>query len=152
VSRAICGACLVRRTYEQHRARKCHIDCGHPSVTYFAKRGRRPHRVSFGCVGRGRDAFPAPTVLAGSSSGVLLMRESDQRFNILNCGDGGTSSNSPNWSDRHFFLRVLTGISYDLRTFGIPGAFPDGIRPGNAVRLQLGVKLTHYSGSKEHFS
>jgi len=40
----------------------------------------------------------------------------------------------------------LIGISYDFRTFGIPGAFSDGIRPGNALRLQLGVKLTHYSG------
>jgi len=31
-------------------------------------------------------------------------------------------------------------------TFSISGAFSDGIRPGNALRLQLGVKLTHYSG------
>ncbi len=36
----------------------------------------------------------------------------------INCGDGGISSNCPNWSDRHFFLRVLIGISYDLQTFG----------------------------------
>jgi hypothetical protein len=50
------------------------------------------------------------------------------------------------WSDRHSFLRVLIEISYDLKTFGIPTAFSDGIRPGNAVRLQFGVKLTHYSG------
>jgi predicted RNA binding protein YcfA (HicA-like mRNA interferase family) len=35
---------LVRQTYEQHWARKCHIDCGHPSAMYFAKRGRRPLR------------------------------------------------------------------------------------------------------------
>src|SRR5208337_1574038 len=33
----------------------------------------------------------------------------------INCGDGGISSNCPNWSDRHFFLRVLIGISYDFR-------------------------------------
>jgi len=33
----------------------------------------------------------------------------------LDCGDGGMSSNCPNWSDRHFFLRVLMGTSYDLR-------------------------------------
>jgi hypothetical protein len=37
----------------------------------------------------------------------------------INCGDGGMSSNCPHWSDRHFFLRVLIGISSDLRTFGI---------------------------------
>ena len=33
-------------------------------------------------------------------------------------------SNCPNWSDRHFFFRVLIGISYDLKTFAIPRAFP----------------------------
>jgi hypothetical protein len=59
----------------------------------------------------------------------------------------GMSSNCPNWSDRLLFLRVLIGISYDSRTFGIPRAFSDGIRAGNAVRLQSRVKLTHYSGS-----
>jgi FkbM family methyltransferase len=42
-------------------------------------------------------------------------------------------------------LGVLIGIWYHLRTFGIPKAFSDGIRAGNAVRLQLGVKLSHYS-------
>jgi len=50
-----------------------------------------------------------------------------------------------------FFLRVLIGISYDLWIFGIPRAFDDGIRPGNAVRLQLGVKLTHYSSCNLFF-
>ena len=52
------------------------------------------------------------------------------------------------WSDRHFFWWVLIGISHDLRIFGIPRAFSDGIRPANAGRLQLGVKLTHYSGQQ----
>ena len=37
-------------------------------------------------------------------------------------------------------------MPYDLWRFGISRAFSDGIRPGNAVRLQLGVKLTRYSG------
>src|SRR5208337_3684087 len=64
----------------------------------------------------------------------------------INCGDGGMSSNCPNWSDRHFFLRVLVVIAYDLRISGIPRAFSDGIRPGNPVLLQLGILLTHYSG------
>ena len=41
---------------------------------------------------------------------------------------------------------VLIGISYDLWTFGIPGAFSVGIRAGNAVGLQMEVKLMHYSG------
>jgi hypothetical protein len=63
----------------------------------------------------------------------------------INCGDRRMSSNCPNWLDRHFFLRVLIGISYGLRTFGILRPFSDGIRPGNAGRLQLGGKLTHYS-------
>ena len=30
----------------------------------------------------------------------------------INWGDGGISSNCPNWSDRHFHLRILMGISY----------------------------------------
>jgi hypothetical protein len=54
--------------------------------------------------------------------------------------------NCPNWTARHFFLRVLIGISYDLCTLGIPRAFSDGIRLGNAVRLQLEVKLRNYQG------
>jgi len=41
---------------------------------------------------------------------------------------------------------VFIGISYDLRTFGIARTFSDGIRAGNAVRLQLGGKLTPYAG------
>jgi hypothetical protein len=44
----------------------------------------------------------------------------------------------------------LIGISYDLWTFGIPRAFSDGIRAGNAVRLQLEVKLMHYSDLEQH--
>ena len=36
-------------------------------------------------------------------------------------------------------------MPYDLWRFGISRAFSDGIRPGNAVRFQLGVKLTRYS-------
>jgi hypothetical protein len=44
------------------------------------------------------------------------------------------------------FLAGFDWKSYDLRTSGIPRAFSGGIRPGNAVRLQLRVKLTYYSG------
>ena len=33
---------IVIQTYEQHWARKCHLDCGHPSAINFVKRGRRP--------------------------------------------------------------------------------------------------------------
>jgi len=38
------------------------------------------------------------------------------------------------------------GITYNLWTFGMPGDVSDGIRPGNAVRDSLTVKLTRYSG------
>jgi hypothetical protein len=47
----------------------------------------------------------------------------------INCGDGGMSSNCPNWSERHFFLRVMIGIPYNLWTFGISRVFSDRIRP-----------------------
>jgi len=41
----------------------------------------------------------------------------------INCGDVGISSNCPNWPNRHFFLRVLTGTSYDSWTLGFQGFF-----------------------------
>jgi hypothetical protein len=63
----------------------------------------------------------------------------------INYGDGGMSSNCLIWSGGHLVLRVLTGISYYLPTFGIPRASSDGIRPENAVHYPLVVKLTHYS-------
>ncbi len=53
---------------------------------------------------------------------------------------------SGNYRALYRFLRVLIGISYDLKTRCIRKAFLDGIRAGNAVRLQLGDKLTHHSG------
>jgi hypothetical protein len=70
----VCRISLVRQTYEQHRARKCHIDCGHPSAIiwsfnlpplggrYFAKHGRRPLIL---------DALPAlSTTRDGADSGA----------------------------------------------------------------------------------
>jgi len=61
-------------------------------------------------------------------------------------GESGGSFGSPNEQELGFFLWVLIGISYDLQTFGIQEAFSYVIRPRNAVGLQLGIKLTHYSG------
>ncbi len=91
-----------------------------------------------------RRLFPSSVTIASFSPERHL--KSWRRYEAIESGKRNVSSNCPNWSDRHFFLRVLIGISYDLRTFGIPRAFSDGIRPGNAVQHPLVVKLMHYSG------
>jgi len=62
----------------------------------------------------------------------------------------GMSSNCPNWSDRLLFLRVLTGISYDLRTFGISSAFSDGIRPSVAFLKLLDISKTLWIPAQKH--
>jgi hypothetical protein len=95
-------------------------------LPYLAERGVLPCYVGF---------FPRPPRGAWSFR-LSLPNTMRGAKRVINCWDGGMSSNCPNWSDRHFFLRVLIGISYDLRIFGIPRVFSDGIRPGNAVRLK----------------
>ena len=54
-------------------------------------------------------------------------------------------TNCPNWSDRYFILRVLVGVYYDLRTFGISRAFSMESDPEMRFGSSWGSSLTHYS-------
>jgi hypothetical protein len=74
-SRWAFAGCLVIQTYEQHWAGKCHIDCGHPSARYFAKRGRHPLIL---------DAFPDLSMTRdGAFAGCLPRTKIGPCFNLL---------------------------------------------------------------------